>query len=205
MYFKRVLHVLLISFSLYLADFLHQLCSFLYRIICLFFFFFFNLGLKSSSLSLLVMSLTQTHPSKTACYCFESTIIPRFDFHHTPISFTNQTQVTSSSTNLLLSVHTKPALMFNVYCATLLFRHFHNRRKNEENPHFVLRYRSILKSIARSHNKYYGVTSIPDSSVNISKFSWAITGISITRILSQLSKGQPDLLCGQCLSLHYWF
>lgn len=59
---------------------------------------------------------------------------------------------------------------------------------------------SILKSIARYHNKYYGVTSIPDSSVNISKFSWVITGISIIWILSQ-QKGSltycmaNDFLC----------
>lgn len=58
----------------------------------------------------------------------------------------------------------------------------------------------ILKPIARYHNKYYGVTSIPDSSVNISKFSWVITGISIIQILSQ-QKGSltyrmvNDFLC----------
>lgn len=67
-----------------------------------------------------------------------------------------------------------------------------------ENSHFVLRYWSILKSVARSHNPCYGVTSGPDSSINISKFSWAIRGISITWALPQLSKGQPDLLGVQC-------
>lgn len=59
---------------------------------------------------------------------------------------------------------------------------------------------SILKPISRYHNKYYGVTSIPDSSVNISKFSRVITGISIIQILSQ-QKGSltyrmvNDFLC----------
>lgn len=44
------------------------------------------------------------------------------------------------------------------------------------------------------------MTSIPDSSVNISKFSWVITGISIIQILSQ-QKGSltyhmvNDFLC----------
>lgn len=58
----------------------------------------------------------------------------------------------------------------------------------------------ILKPIASHHNKYYGMTSIPDSSVNISKFSWVITGISIIQILSQ-QKGSltyrmvNDFLC----------
>lgn len=61
-------------------------------------------------------------------------------------------------------------------------------------------WQSTLKPIARYHNKYYGVTSVPDSSVNISKFSWVITGISIIQILSQ-QKGSltyrtvNDFLC----------